>query len=167
MMKQSLARSATRESTSGSTTTSTLGVQVARRKFHHQKRRRESEDKHFYYFSLYFFATRLDCYSIQPEDQKVKGEYDIHLLSAFVHGALTGLHALGVLYNVKRRNWLDVVAHSLALGYDAHAMRKHIITAKRIEGILGRRIPKYEGCTARHRHNESGGTFYPHKSSQA
>ena len=46
---------------------------------------------------------------------QVKTERDIESLAAFVHGVLAGLHALGMVYNIKRRNWFDVAAHSATM----------------------------------------------------
>jgi hypothetical protein len=57
----------------------------------------------------------------------VKAERDIESLAAFVHGVLAGLHALGIVYNVKRRNWFDVAAHSAAMSYDVWATAKHVV----------------------------------------
>ena len=56
----------------------------------------------------------------------LKAEQDIQCLATFVHGALAALHALGAAYNVKRRNWFDVAAHSTALGYDIWATARHM-----------------------------------------
>lgn len=46
-------------------------------------------------------------------------------LAMFVHGALAGLHVLGVVYNFRRRNWWDVAAHAAAAVYDTHSVVKH------------------------------------------
>lgn len=57
---------------------------------------------------------------------------ELHVLGAFVHGVLTGLHALGIAYNVRRvqqgssRNWFDIAMHSGALLYSAHAAMHHV-----------------------------------------
>lgn len=51
---------------------------------------------------------------------------DIHGFAAFVHGALCFGHALGIVYNLKRRNRLDVIVHALALGYSLHSTRHHV-----------------------------------------
>jgi hypothetical protein len=50
---------------------------------------------------------------------------ELHALACFVHGALTALHVLGMVYNCRRRNWWDVVAHLAAAGYDARSVRHH------------------------------------------
>ncbi len=47
-------------------------------------------------------------------------------LAVFVHGVLATFHALGVLYNWKRRNYTDVAIHGAAFTYDLHAVHKHI-----------------------------------------
>ena len=56
----------------------------------------------------------------------VRAEQEIQCLATFVHGALVALHALGVAYNIKRRNWFDVSAHSAAMAYDVWATAKHL-----------------------------------------
>ena len=54
------------------------------------------------------------------------GERQLQQLGVFVHGVLTGLHVLGMVYNLKRRNWFDVVAHGGAAVYDTWAVAKHL-----------------------------------------
>ncbi|PYS01142.1 MAG: hypothetical protein DMG12_15950 [Acidobacteria bacterium] len=55
-----------------------------------------------------------------------RAEHDLQCLATFVHGALAALHALGVGYNFRRRNWFDVAAHSAAMAYDVWATAKHL-----------------------------------------
>ncbi len=62
----------------------------------------------------------------------IKAEQDIEYLATFVHGVLAGLHALGMIYNLKRRNWVDVAAHSAAMSYDLWATAKHVIALDRL-----------------------------------
>jgi len=62
----------------------------------------------------------------------IKAEQDIEYLATFVHGVLAGLHALGLVYNIKRRNWVDVAAHSAAMSYDMWATAKHVIALDRL-----------------------------------
>lgn len=62
----------------------------------------------------------------------VRPEQDIECLATFVHGVLAALHALGIAYNVKRRNWFDVAAHSAAMSYDIWATAKHIDAWERL-----------------------------------
>jgi len=50
---------------------------------------------------------------------------ELELLAAFVHGALAFGHALGLVYNVRRRQWVDAAAHAAALIYDTRATVKH------------------------------------------
>ena len=57
----------------------------------------------------------------------VKSERQIAELGVFVHGVLAGLHLLGVVYNLRKRNWVDVTAHTLAAGYDIWAVNKHVV----------------------------------------
>ena len=47
-------------------------------------------------------------------------------IALMVHTLLTAGHALGIVYNVKRRNWFDVAAHTAAAVYDVGAIRKHM-----------------------------------------
>jgi len=56
----------------------------------------------------------------------LRAEQDVQYLATFVHGVLAALHALGIAYNVKRRNWFDVAAHSAAMTYDIWATAKHL-----------------------------------------
>jgi hypothetical protein len=53
---------------------------------------------------------------------------ELHSLACLVHGALTALHALGAVYNYRRRNWGDVAAHVAAALYDARSARHHYRT---------------------------------------
>ena len=62
----------------------------------------------------------------------IKAEQDIEYLATFVHGVLAGLHALGLVYNIKRRNWVDVAAHSAAMSYDMWATAKHVVALDRL-----------------------------------
>jgi hypothetical protein len=50
----------------------------------------------------------------------------VEALGVFVHGVLTGLHLLGIVYNLRKRNWFDVAAHSSAAAYDTWAVSKHL-----------------------------------------
>lgn len=47
-------------------------------------------------------------------------------LAIFIHGILFSFHVLGIAYNLRRRNWWDVAAHSCAATYDAHAVHHHL-----------------------------------------
>jgi hypothetical protein len=46
-------------------------------------------------------------------------------IALMVHALLVAGHALGIVYNVKRRNWFDIVAHGMAVVYDVGAIRRH------------------------------------------
>lgn len=50
---------------------------------------------------------------------------DTERLAVFVHGTLAALHLLGIVYNVRKKNWLDVAAHTAACAYDTHAALHH------------------------------------------
>lgn len=73
--------------------------------------------------------------SQQRRDFLTREPPEVHALGCFVHGALTALHALGAVYNYRRQNWRDVVAHLAAALYDARSVRQHY----RMEQIALRR----------------------------
>lgn len=50
---------------------------------------------------------------------------EVHTFAAFVHGALTAFHTLGLVYNIKRRNRFDTVAHALGIIYSTRAAVHH------------------------------------------
>ncbi len=52
-------------------------------------------------------------------------EREIETLAIAVHGALASLHLLSLLYNARRRNVGDCIAHGLGVLYDANAVRLH------------------------------------------
>ena len=60
---------------------------------------------------------------------------ELHALACLVHGALAALHALGAVYNYRRRTG-DVAAHIAAALYDAHSAHHHY----RTEQIALRRL---------------------------
>jgi hypothetical protein len=80
-------------------------------------------------------------------------EIEIHLLGCFVHGVLAAFHGLGVLYNFRRKNWMDTTIHVLGTGYDAWAVRNHyrkavtseletrVISTSSIKPSISRRVP--------------------------
>lgn len=55
---------------------------------------------------------------------------EVHELSIFVHGVLSGLHLLGVVYGIKRKNWLDVAAHTFGVAFSVRATVHHTKEAK-------------------------------------
>lgn len=50
---------------------------------------------------------------------------EVHRYAAFIHGMLTALHIVGIVYNVRRRNRLDTVVHGAAMAYSLHATFHH------------------------------------------
>lgn len=56
----------------------------------------------------------------------MSADRELHTLAAFVHGSLVALHVLGCLYNVKRRNRWDVLAHTAAAIYSVRSVRVHL-----------------------------------------
>ena len=59
-----------------------------------------------------------------------KGERELQALGIFVHGVLAGLHTLGIVYNLRKRNWIDVAAHMGAGAYDLWATGRHVKALK-------------------------------------
>ncbi len=55
---------------------------------------------------------------------------DLEILAAFVHGALAFGHALGLVYNLRRRQWIDSAIHTAALIYDTRAAVLHARDAR-------------------------------------
>lgn len=55
-----------------------------------------------------------------------KHEREMETIAVFVHGALASLHLLGMIYNWRKGNKIDTVAHCLAAGYDVYATQKHM-----------------------------------------
>ena len=52
-------------------------------------------------------------------------EEDTAVLAMFVHGSLAALHLLGVIYNLKRRNWKTACFHISAFAFDLWACYEH------------------------------------------
>jgi len=61
---------------------------------------------------------------------------EIHSLACFVHGVLCAFHALGVLYNVKRKNRTDAVIHTACILYDARAVHHHYREVRNVQSRL-------------------------------
>ena len=51
---------------------------------------------------------------------------ELDMLAAVVHGSLAALHALSLVYNLRKRNHTDVIIHAFFLAYDFHAMHLHL-----------------------------------------
>jgi hypothetical protein len=47
-------------------------------------------------------------------------------LGVFVHGMLASFHLLGVVYNMRKRNWSDTIIHGCGVIYDTVAVTKHM-----------------------------------------
>ena len=63
-------------------------------------------------------------------------------LAIFVHGTLAGLHLLGVVYNLKKRNYWDAIAHAAAMGYDTWSVSRHVHDIERLYEETVRRVPQ-------------------------
>lgn len=61
-----------------------------------------------------------------------KGEEQLQVLGAFVHGVLAAFHGLGIVYNLRKRNWKDAAIHSSVLVYDLYATKEHIEERKKL-----------------------------------
>lgn len=69
-----------------------------------------------------------------PANQcRPRAEVQLEEMAIFIHGVLFSFHVLGVIYNLRRRNKLDVVAHSCAAFYDAHAVAHHLASIRGLE----------------------------------
>ena len=55
---------------------------------------------------------------------------ELHGIACYTHGILTGIHSIGVVYNVRRKNWWDVLAHTLALAYSLRSTAHHMKLTK-------------------------------------
>lgn len=60
-------------------------------------------------------------------------ERQLQTLGVFVHGVLFAFHALGIVYNARRRNRFDVIAHASAATYDLWAVSQHVKALHRTE----------------------------------
>lgn len=69
---------------------------------------------------------------------------EVHILSVFVHGWLFGLHTLGIAYNARRRNWVDVAAHTIGAAYSMHSITSHTRTLMDMKGQEIHPIPTEE-----------------------
>ena len=59
-------------------------------------------------------------------------------IALMIHTLLTAGHCLGIVYNAKRRNWLDVAAHTAAATYDISAINKHMRALRHAETVDNR-----------------------------
>ena len=51
---------------------------------------------------------------------------DLHTFASFVHGSLFSLHALGAVYNFKRKNVKTALFHTGAALFDLWCAREHV-----------------------------------------
>ena len=64
------------------------------------------------------------------KSKELHNESEIQSLAAFVHGALAGLHALGAIYNFKRKNYSAATIHTVVGVWDCVATFQHVKKAK-------------------------------------
>lgn len=57
--------------------------------------------------------------------ESVNVEHYLEQLATFIHGALFFGHVLGVIHNVRKRNWCDVTIHGGTAVYDFLSAMKH------------------------------------------
>lgn len=62
-----------------------------------------------------------------------KSEHQMQVLGVFVHGVLVGLHALGVVYNLRRKNKPETIIHAVAAGFSLVSTAKHLRKANEHE----------------------------------
>lgn len=56
---------------------------------------------------------------------------EVHTLACFVHGMAAALHIIGIVYNIRRRNWFDVAAHAFSVTYGIRSVHNHYVDVKR------------------------------------
>lgn len=59
-----------------------------------------------------------------------RNDHELQVLGAFVHGTLAALHGLGLVYNLRKKNYLDASIHAAAMAYDTWATYKHVNAVK-------------------------------------
>lgn len=50
---------------------------------------------------------------------------DLEILAAFVHGTVALGNALGLLYNIRRKQWRWCAVHAIGVALHAYATREH------------------------------------------
>lgn len=63
----------------------------------------------------------------------MREQREMQFFAALIHGLLAAGHGLGLVYNIRKKNWMDVAVHSVASTYDLWAMQKHLARAKEAE----------------------------------
>lgn len=51
---------------------------------------------------------------------------EVHVLAAGVHGALVALHILGAVYNARRHNRWQMVAHVAGIAFSLNSVGHHV-----------------------------------------
>lgn len=73
-----------------------------------------------------------------PRAEKVGSSSELEVFAAAVHGAVMLGNAIGLLYNLRRRNWKWVAIHGLGIYFHAKATRDHARSAADQSLIGGR-----------------------------
>ncbi len=68
----------------------------------------------------------------------MRPQRELEVFAAFVHGALAALHTLGVVYNLRKGNYVQAGIHGAAMGYDLWATEKHAQKALNPDSLPGR-----------------------------
>ena len=63
---------------------------------------------------------------VMMRKKKMSDKTLLHQLGYCVHGFLVFGHALGTIYNIKKKNWLDIIIHGSALIYSAKSVHGHL-----------------------------------------
>lgn len=58
---------------------------------------------------------------------------EIDVLGTFIHGCLASLHCVGIVYNLRRKNYADTTIHTLVFCYDLYATYRHYKNVKEIK----------------------------------
>ena len=58
---------------------------------------------------------------------------DLHTFATFVHGSLFSLHALGLVYNLKRGNYKTAAFHTGAALFDLICTKEHAAVTQNTE----------------------------------
>lgn len=64
------------------------------------------------------------------------GARELQILACFVHGSLASLHALGLVYNLRKGNRFESAFHACAVVFDCWATRKHYRQAKGVSDVV-------------------------------
>lgn len=61
----------------------------------------------------------------------MRADRELHVLAAFVHGALVTLHTLGAVYNLRKHNRWQTIAHAAGVAFSLDSTVHHIKEVRR------------------------------------